>query len=149
MFGQIVFRKTAMSVQTFFYFSTASGTLHEDLRTFYVSWWHKFAIKPLLCNTVFAYSCQLQVAQQHTQNAVLCFHCNNSYTNTAHFYVLHILLILFWNLRWVTCNLRGEVISLKLNLPVWLLHTVKIKIIYSIIIKFKASLNCHFFASML
>jgi len=95
LFGQIVCLKVAISKQKLFCFSAALDTLHEDLHIFYVSWLHKFATKPLLCNTLFAYSCQLQVAQQHTQNAVLFFHCNNGYTNAPHFYILHTLLILF------------------------------------------------------
>jgi len=51
----------------FFYLNVATGTLHEDPRTFYCRRRHKCAIKALLCNTqYFLYSWQWHVAQQHT-----------------------------------------------------------------------------------
>ena len=50
-----------------------------------------FSIKALLCNTVFLYSWQRRVAQRHTQNALLCFHCNSGYANTSQCYVTRTL----------------------------------------------------------
>jgi hypothetical protein len=69
----------AMSKQAFFCFNAALGTVHEDLRNFHCCWQHKFSIKALLCNT--QYFCivdsDVQFNHTHTQNALLCFHCNN------------------------------------------------------------------------
>jgi hypothetical protein len=51
LFSQIVRLKKATSKGTFFCFSAASGTLREDLRTFYCCWRHKFVTEVLLRNT--------------------------------------------------------------------------------------------------
>ena len=44
-FRQIVRLKKAMNKQTFWCFTTASSTLHNDLRTFYCCQRHEFAYK--------------------------------------------------------------------------------------------------------
>jgi len=41
----------AISRRTFFCFSAASGTLHEDLHTFYCCWRHTFTMKAMLSKT--------------------------------------------------------------------------------------------------
>jgi hypothetical protein len=69
---------------------------YEDLRTFYCCWLQKFTIKAFLCNTQFFLCCwQLNVAEQHTQNALLHFHCNNGYVNTPPCCIICTLPILF------------------------------------------------------
>jgi hypothetical protein len=55
----------------------------------------KCAIRALLCNIQFCYSWQWHVAQQYTQNALLCFHCNIHFVNAPQFFVIHTLPIIF------------------------------------------------------
>jgi len=59
-------------------------------------WQHKFSIKALLCNPQCFYVADSDVlAQQHPQNALLCFHCNSGYANPPQCYVTRTWLILF------------------------------------------------------
>ena len=58
------------------------GILRKDRRTLYCCWRSKFATKPLLCDTQCFYAVASEMSQQNTQNALLCFHCNNGYTKS-------------------------------------------------------------------
>jgi len=49
----------------------------------------------LVQHTIFLYSWQWPVDQQHTQNEFLLFHLNSGYANASQCYVKHTLLILF------------------------------------------------------
>jgi len=45
--------------------------------------------------SVFLYSWQWHVAQRHTRNALLSFHCNNGYANALQNYLIHTKPIFF------------------------------------------------------
>jgi hypothetical protein len=60
-----------------------SGTLHEDLSMFYCCQWHKFIKKQFCVKLSIFYYLQLHVAQNHIQNALLHFHCNNGYADVC------------------------------------------------------------------
>ena len=79
LFSQIIRPKKAVSKRTFFCFNAASGTLHENLRTFCCYWRHQFSIK-VLCNIQFFCIVDSDVCL-YTQNTLSCFHCNNGYGN--------------------------------------------------------------------
>ena len=53
LFSQTVHLIQAMRKGTFFCFSVTSYTIHEEPRTFYCCRSHKFAIKTLLCDTLY------------------------------------------------------------------------------------------------
>jgi len=59
-----------------------SGALHLDLSRLYCWWRHYFAKMHLYATLlVLKFFKQWHVAQQYTQNALLCFHLSNGYTN--------------------------------------------------------------------
>jgi hypothetical protein len=97
--------KEDMSKQIFFCFNAASTTLHG--RSAYV------LLLPvaLICHksivvqhSVLLYSLQWHVAQQHTHNALLCFHCNTGYTKAPQCYLICTCLSCF---SWLHCIFRG------------------------------------------
>lgn len=73
-----------------------SDTLSEDLRTFCCCWRHKFAIKSLLCKSVFFYCWQWHVNQQYRQNVrvSLLFDGKNCYAKAPQCCVIHVLPVL-------------------------------------------------------
>jgi hypothetical protein len=46
-------------------------------------------------HSVFLYSWQCHVAEQHTHNTLLYFHCYNAYVNASHCYIICTLPVLF------------------------------------------------------
>jgi hypothetical protein len=75
LFSQNVRPKKNMSQQTFFHFSAALGTLHEDLHTFYIC----------IVNSG---------SSKGTHNALLHFHNNSGYAKVPQCYIKNTLLIL-------------------------------------------------------
>jgi hypothetical protein len=59
-----------MSKRTFFCFKAASGTLREDLRTFYCCRPHKFATKTFFCNTHYFYTVDSDTDHHYTKHTV-------------------------------------------------------------------------------
>ena len=51
LYPSLRYLQQAISRLSFFCFSAASGTLHEDLHTFYCCWRHTFTMKALLSKT--------------------------------------------------------------------------------------------------
>ena len=76
-----------MNKWIFFCFNAAWGTLLENLLKFYGCWRHTSSIKKntVVQRSIFLYSWQRHVAQQHTQYALLCFHWSNGCANTPEY----------------------------------------------------------------
>jgi len=69
-------------------------------RTLYLNTYVGFIVAcnvnlPYRQNSVFFYSWQWCVDQEHTYDASLCFHCNSGYANVPRCYVIRTLYILF------------------------------------------------------
>ena len=90
-FSQIIRPKKAVSKRTFFCFNAASGTLHEDLRTFCCYWRHKFSTEVLLYNIHFFFVCIFD--SEVSLNTLFCFHCNSGYGNALPCYVIRTIPI--------------------------------------------------------
>ena len=112
--NQNVRLKQAISRRSFFWVSAASGTLHEDLHTFYCCWTYKFVISTFLCNNPYFYIIESDIAQQCTQNALLRFHSKNGYANAPQCYVTRTSPIFFMFITYSEEIAEG---SRRLKLP--------------------------------
>jgi len=79
-----------------FCFSATTGTLYDDLRTFYCCRRHKSVTKSSLCHTHYHYVVDSDIIQQqYTKNALLPFPCNNGYANPPQCNLTHTWAIFF------------------------------------------------------
>ena len=88
--------------RTFFCYHAACATLQEDRRTFYFS--NNSAV---VQHMIFLNTWQSHLTLQHTQNALLLFHCNIGYANAPQCYVIHILSVLFLlysSVKYISCS---------------------------------------------
>ena len=60
-----------------------SGTVPDDINTFYFCQWHKFTIKALLCSCEYLYIVGSDLWLSSMRYALLSLHCNNGHSTYA------------------------------------------------------------------
>jgi len=86
-----------MSQRIFFCFSAGSDSLREDLLCCIVAADINFRRIIVVQNSVFLYTWQWRVVQQHTE-CVVTLHCNDGYTN-ASLIMLHVHCLTYLNFK--------------------------------------------------